>query len=91
MPDSSNSHQSAVCSETMSNKDSSGDSSKKSASVQIDLGEITQHNIKVLKKVNQVRKSKTVKTVRRSRQSYTIKLGERISKRISIYLHSMIR
>jgi len=54
MPDSSSSHQTAVCSEIMSNKDSSGDSSKKSASVQIDLGEITQHNIKVLKKVNQV-------------------------------------
>jgi len=54
MPDSSNSHQTAVCSEIMSNKDSSGDTSKKSASVQIDLGEITQHNIKVLKKVNQV-------------------------------------
>ena len=58
MPDSSNSHQTAVCSEIMSNNNSSGDSSKKSASVQIDLGEITQHNIKVLKKVNQVRKRK---------------------------------
>ena len=58
MPDSSSSHQTAVCSEIMSNKDSSGDSSKKSASVQIDLGEITQHNIKVLKKVNQVREIK---------------------------------
>ena len=54
MPDSSNSHQTAVCSEIMSNKESSGDSNKKSTSVQIDLGEVTQHNIKVLKKVNQV-------------------------------------
>ena len=56
MPDSSNSHQPAVCSETMSNNNSSGDSNKKSSSVQIDLGEVTQHNIKVLKKVNQVKK-----------------------------------
>lgn len=55
MPDSSNSHQPAVCSETMSNNNSSGDSNKKSSSVQIDLGEVTQHNIKVLKKVNQVK------------------------------------
>ena len=54
MPDSSNSHQSAVCSEIMSNNNSSGDSGKKSNTVQIDLGEVTQHNIKVLKKVNQV-------------------------------------
>ena len=60
MPDSSNSHQPAVCSETMSNNNSSGDSNKKS-SVQIDLGEVTQHNIKVLKKVNQV-KDKVWKT-----------------------------
>ena len=61
MPDSSNSHQPAVCSETMSNNNSSGDSNKKSSSVQIDLGEVTQHNIKVLKKVNQV-KDKVRKT-----------------------------
>merc|ERR1712203_1087994 len=38
----------------MSNKDSSGDSSKKSASVRVDLGDITPHNIKLLKKINQV-------------------------------------
>ena len=55
MPDSSNSHQTAVSSEIMSNKESKADSDKKGPDrVHIDLGEVTQHNIKVLKKVNQV-------------------------------------
>ena len=71
MPDSSNSHQPAVCSETMSNNNSSGDSNKKSSSVQIDLGEVTQHNIKVLKKVNQV-KNNVSKTRLRSVNWQTI-------------------
>ena len=55
MPDSSNSHQTAVSSEIMSNKESKAESDKKGPDrVHIDLGEVTQHNIKVLKKVNQV-------------------------------------
>ena len=55
MPDSSNSHQTAVSSEIMSNKESKAESAKKGPDrVHIDLGEVTQHNIKVLKKVNQV-------------------------------------
>lgn len=55
MPDSSSLPQTAVSSEIMSNKDSKAESEKRSPDrVQIDLGEITQHNIKVLKKVNQV-------------------------------------
>ena len=39
----------------MSNKESKAESDKKGPDrVHIDLGEVTQHNIKVLKKVNQV-------------------------------------
>ena len=61
MPDSSNSHQTAVSSEIMSNKESKADSDKKGPDrVHIDLGEVTQHNIKVLKKVNQVNIVKAV-------------------------------
>ena len=55
MPDSSGSPQIAVSSEIMADKSPKGESSKRNpADVQIDLGEVTQHNIKVLKKVNQV-------------------------------------
>lgn len=55
MPDSSSSPQIAVSSEIMSDKSTKGEPSKRNpADVQIDLGEVTQHNIKVLKKVNQV-------------------------------------
>lgn len=56
MPDSSCSPQVAVCSEIMSNKQSQSksDPNQCAGRVQIDLGEVTQHNIKVLKKVNQV-------------------------------------
>merc|ERR1712226_1536504 len=47
--------QTAVSSEIMSNKESKAESDKKGPDrVHIDLGEVTQHNIKVLKKVNQV-------------------------------------
>ena len=61
MPDSSCSPQVAVCSEIMSNKQSQSknDNNQGAGNVQIDLGEVTQHNIKVLKKVNQVGKSVT--------------------------------
>ena len=56
MPDSSCSPQVAVSSEMMSTKQSQskGSSNQCAGGVQIDLGEVTQHNIKVLKKVNQV-------------------------------------
>ena len=69
MPDSSCSPQVAVCSEIMSNKQSQSksDSSQCAGGVQIDLGEVTQHNIKVLKKVNQVAHPK-------SKENYIIKI-----------------
>lgn len=56
MPDSSCSPQVAVSSEIMSNKQSQSKSDRNQidGGVQIDLGEVTQHNIKVLKKINQV-------------------------------------
>ena len=44
MPDSSNSHQTVVSSEIMSNKESKAESDKKGPDrVHIDLGEVTQH------------------------------------------------
>ena len=55
MPDSSSSPSTAVISApTMSDKSSNVESSKRNDAVRIDLGEVTPHNIKVLKKVNQV-------------------------------------
>lgn len=55
MPDSSSSPSTAVISApTMSDKSSNVESSKRNDDVHIDLGEVTPHNIKVLKKVNQV-------------------------------------
>ena len=69
MPDSSCSPQVAVCSEIMPNKQSQSksDSNQCAGGVQIDLGEVTQHNIKVLKKVNQVAHPK-------SKENYIIKI-----------------
>ena len=54
MPDSCNSPQIAVSSEIMSDDNKLESNKRNPAEVQIDLGEVTQHNIKVLKKVNQV-------------------------------------
>ena len=54
MPDSSSSPSTAVTSApTMSDKNKA-ESNKRNNDVLIDLGDITPHNIKVLKKVNQV-------------------------------------